>query len=695
VRVGLNSGQLRAGVVGMDSPRYKLFGDCVNTASRMESTCEPGKVQVSPTTLARLTQSMFVLEDRGEIAVKGKGKMRTSFLVGYAASIEPGEERRILIERDRTGRMSSKEHLLLEPVGSQPVAGRVSVRHSASAGGYSKDMEVLSYTSNNVEGRGEKLGFAPPVPHASSQHKKDLHEAVKTPLDFLLQTLGKEVDQSRASTRTMWPSQEESCSERFWTCLDRLQTFFLLVPKEQKTPEWMMELRADRPTYQQENLPKQLSFARTLTIILLLVLALLSTLDFFMDKSFEDIDRYRTTILLRALGSNVVGLAYLLSLSSPGLTRRFAQSLTMLMLICQGASMLLCADFLYRSEPMMIGMVAMYGAYALFYTVCTIAQRLALCALSVVGYVVIQLASCGTGGVMGAAQNIAFLIVFEICMASGVQLQEHLQHVSHYEQRIAQVRLHKTQKAKTAGAGLLNNLLPQHVIPLVREGVSPIAEHHSEVTVIFTDIKGFTAFSSKVSPHKLFTVLNSMYSAFDEIISNWALHKVEIIGDAYFVSAGCPARHTKGQKDRTDPSEWAMRAVEVALALLRTLPSVCDDSSVQMRVGLHTGSVVAGVVGKKGPRYHLFGTTVGYAEQMESSGIPGRVQISDATHNLLENGGHAYDFEERAIEVEGEEELQRTWLVNKSNSKEAIAIQKKLMAQRRNWQQSEGSEDGI
>eukprot|EP00415_Alexandrium_ostenfeldii_P004727 UN4727 len=214
--------------------------------------------------------------------------------------------------------------------------------------------------------------------------------------------------------------------------------------------------------------------------------------------------------------------------------------------------------------------------------------------------------------------------------------------------------------------------------------IAPIAENHSNVTILFTDIKDFTAYSSKITAHKLVMFLNSMYSAFDEIISNWALHKVEIIGDAYFVSAGCPAPVDGSE---IEPSEWAMRAVEVGLALLRTLPTVCDDSTVQMRVGLHTGSVVAGVVGKKGPRYHLFGSTVAYAEKMESHGVPGKVQLSEATHTLLKNGDYAYEFDERLIHIDGENEMHRTWLVNRSNSKAAFQIQKKLLTQRRFNQQ--------
>ena len=165
---------------------------------------------------------------------------------------------------------------------------------------------------------------------------------------------------------------------------------------------------------------------------------------------------------------------------------------------------------------------------------------------------------------------------------------------------------------------MLLNLLPEHVIPRLESGQF-FAEQEEGVSVIFTDIKGFTAYSSKISPHELVDFLNGMYSAFDEVITSWELYKVEIIGDAYFISAGCPNVRS------ILPGEYAMRATEVALALLRTLPRVCDDPTVNMRVGIHSGRVVAGIVGVKGPRYHLFGQTVAYAEKMESHGVPGRV----------------------------------------------------------------------
>merc|ERR1719223_2591431 len=99
-------------------------------------------------------------------------------------------------------------------------------------------------------------------------------------------------------------------------------------------------------------------------------------------------------------------------------------------------------------------------------------------------------------------------------------------------------------------------MLPPHVVDLLRSGISPIAEHHDNVTIVATAIKGFTKFATTIPVSDLVAVLNSMYSAFDEVIAKWQLHKVEIIGDAYLISAGCPA--TK-EGSTVKASEWATR----------------------------------------------------------------------------------------------------------------------------------------
>lgn len=302
---------------------------------------------------------------------------------------------------------------------------------------------------------------------------------------------------------------------------------------------------------------------------------------------------------------------------------------------------------------------------------------------------ILQGGRCGNSGLANAIFNILFLVIFFVFMACGVYLGEHLEHVAHFEQRRVARRVSEIGDAKAAGSKLLLTLLPSHVVSLVNEGVSPIAEYHSNVTIIFTDIKGYTAFSANLNPIELVDFLNSMYSAFDEIIGNWGLHKVEIIGDAYFISAGCPSRYGK------TTSEYAMRAVEVALALQRILAVVVDDPTVQMRVGLHTGDVVAGVVGKKGPRYHLFGSTVGYAEKMESSGEPGKVQISNATYKELQKGGYQYQFEKRSIELEAEEGVQDTFFVLGGNNEAANRIRMDLARQRASIRLATQAEDPV
>jgi class 3 adenylate cyclase len=310
--------------------------------------------------------------------------------------------------------------------------------------------------------------------------------------------------------------------------------------------------------------------------------------------------------------------------------------------------------------------------------VCTIFQRLCITFFAAFAYAAVEIYRCDIESAKNKGVSIFFLFTLFAFIACGIRLEEFMEHVSHYEGRKIAARVEEIRINKALGSELLLSLLPSHVVPLVRDHVSPIAEHHKDVTIIFTDIKGFTQYSSQLSPSELMRFLNNMYSAFDEVILNWELYKVEIIGDAYFISAGCP----KPSNGTRKPDEWAMRAVEVALTLLRTMPQVCDDPAVKMRVGLHTGSVVAGVVGKKGPRYHLFGPTVAYAEKMESHGEPSRVHISDDTHSLLQEGGHEYDFEERTVQVEGEG-VQRTWFVNKSNSKAAQQVARGLIVQRR------------
>lgn len=146
------------------------------------------------------------------------------------------------------------------------------------------------------------------------------------------------------------------------------------------------------------------------------------------------------------------------------------------------------------------------------------------------------------------------------------------------------------------------------------------------------------------------------YSAFDEILENYDLYKVEIIGDAYYVVGGCPGVLSNRQH--------ASDVIDAALAMQRILPRIVQDDDVSMRVGIHSGPVTAAVVGKQDPRYHLFGSTVSYAEKMESTGLPGKVQISAASYEYVRDVSR-YKFEARGgMHIAGSSGIQFTYFVD-------------------------------
>ena len=232
------------------------------------------------------------------------------------------------------------------------------------------------------------------------------------------------------------------------------------------------------------------------------------------------------------------------------------------------------------------------------------------------------------------------LILFSLILMSFPQLQQqHYERLNHTQSiELVKSRKHQSRESKHL-LKLLSKLLPLSIIQELASGRDLIADPFDDVTIIFTDMKGFTAFSSQIPPSELVNFLNTLYSAFDEILDQYGLYKVEVIGDAYYVVSGAPVVRT--------PDDNAERCVDASMAMLRTIPRVCEDTSVQIRVGIHSGSVIAGVVGVKDPRYHLFGPTVTTAMQMESHGIPSKVHVSQAVVDRLATGHKKYKMESR------------------------------------------------
>jgi guanylate cyclase soluble subunit beta len=171
---------------------------------------------------------------------------------------------------------------------------------------------------------------------------------------------------------------------------------------------------------------------------------------------------------------------------------------------------------------------------------------------------------------------------------------------------------------------LLYQMLPVGVANSLRTGAKVNAQHHPEVTILFSDIVGFTIISAKTAPENVFRMLDDLYTALDtELAQHFPeLYKVETIGDAYMV-VGNLTEPCHNHADRM--IQFAARMLSIA----ETVDSGVPGLKVQLRVGLHTGSVVAGVVGKKMPSFCLFGDTVNTASRMESNSQVGRIHISD------------------------------------------------------------------
>ena len=202
---------------------------------------------------------------------------------------------------------------------------------------------------------------------------------------------------------------------------------------------------------------------------------------------------------------------------------------------------------------------------------------------------------------------------------------------------------------------------------------SLVAQMHQEVTILFTDIVGFTSMSQTVAPQQVMEFLHELFVRFDDLVGRDSLlWKVETIGDAFMVASGLEGVRTRSrQTANSDPSSTgsclcpATAAVlfgKSALAAARTL-TMPNSMQCQIRAGVHTGDVCSGVVGTRMPRYCLFGDTVNTASRMESSGVPGRMQISEATHALVCGDDSDFCWDERGyVEVKGKGKL-KTYLL--------------------------------
>ncbi|XP_026653805.1 atrial natriuretic peptide receptor 2 isoform X3 [Zonotrichia albicollis] len=219
--------------------------------------------------------------------------------------------------------------------------------------------------------------------------------------------------------------------------------------------------------------------------------------------------------------------------------------------------------------------------------------------------------------------------------------------------------MHEKQKTDR----LLYSMLPKQVADDLRQGKQAQAQSYSSATIFFSDIVGFTELSCSSTPYQVVDLLNKLYTIFDEIIDNYDVYKVETIGDAYMVVSGVPKEN------------GILHAGEIASMALDLL-DVCrtfkiphkPNTLLKIRAGIHSGAVVAGVVGTKMPRYCLFGDTVNTASRMESTSEALKIQCSTSAYQLLEQIGEYVLVRRGNLQVKGKGDMVTYWLEGKKAS---------------------------
>lgn len=215
-----------------------------------------------------------------------------------------------------------------------------------------------------------------------------------------------------------------------------------------------------------------------------------------------------------------------------------------------------------------------------------------------------------------------------------------------------QAMMRDLQAEKEKSESLLLNILPKPVVARLKSGEDLIADRFDDATILFADLVGFTTLSTRLSARQLVELLNSVVSTFDTLALSLGLEKIKTIGDAYMVAGGLPVPR----------ADHAKACAELALEMMHAMRefSQTTEEKMQLRIGIHTGTVVAGVIGTHKFVYDAWGDTVNTASRMESQGLPNEIHVSAATYRALRN---EYVFSPRgALDIRGKGAMETYFL---------------------------------
>jgi adenylate cyclase len=188
---------------------------------------------------------------------------------------------------------------------------------------------------------------------------------------------------------------------------------------------------------------------------------------------------------------------------------------------------------------------------------------------------------------------------------------------------------HELDLANAESEQLIENMLPKTIAHRLKREGGVIAEAYKNVSVIFSDIVGFTKLTETINPEEITKILNQIFLGFDDLSEKLGLEKIKTIGDAYMAAAGVP----ESKPDHAEaPAKMALGMLEMIQKTNQGL-----NLNLSVRVGIHIGHLVAGVIGKRKYAYDLWGGTVNIASRLESQGVAGKIQISQETAKALQD----------------------------------------------------------
>ena len=228
-----------------------------------------------------------------------------------------------------------------------------------------------------------------------------------------------------------------------------------------------------------------------------------------------------------------------------------------------------------------------------------------------------------------------------------------LEEIRDVNSRLLSNLMHELDEERTRSTELLLNILPRQIVDRLEAGETLIADRYDDVSVLMSDLVGFTGISSELSPRVLVTELNRLFSEFDTLCADSGMEKIKTIGDAYMAVGGLPGTR----------EDHVAAAADMALGMMEALGRINEATGRgwRIRIGVHTGPAVAGVIGSWKFAYDVWGDTVNLASRLESSSLPDRIQVSATVAHAL---GTAYALEARGmIELKGKGETETFFLL--------------------------------